>query len=104
MPFSGAHSRGWGAHVSLITDEAAYRGILDEMQDARKYRIARLGATDMDDGGVLKICGENIERAHPRIVVDRIEDFVDEHPARCVNQHARKDEALLLVVAQFVVP
>jgi hypothetical protein len=92
--FVYAYKLGWHPriYVSAVSIEPTVMG------------IARLGTTDMDDSGVLEILGENIEHPLPHIFVDRIEDFVDEHPARCVNQEAGEHEALLLFVAQFAVP
>ena len=64
-----------------MAGEPPYCWIFDEMQNTRDARVARPAAPDMDDPGVLKIGGENIDHALTGFLVDRIEDFVDEHPA-----------------------
>src|SRR5216684_3773120 len=58
----------------------------------------------MDDGATLQLLGEDIGNEFQHIVIEQAEGPVDEHPGRRLNQHSRKYQAKLFVLAQLSIP
>src|SRR5262249_50121534 len=78
--------------------------IFDQMQHTREKMVFALGAADIDNGGVFESRFEEIEDALASLIVQRIENFIDDHPARLMQRDTRKDQELLLVVREFLIP
>ena len=74
------------------------------MQNTLEEVVLSLGPADVDNGGILEPGVEEANHALVRVVLQRVEDFVDHHPARLVQQETREDQALLLVIGEFPVP
>ena len=89
---------------SEIGQEAPALGIFDQMQNARKEVALGLGAADIDDRCVLKFVIKEPQDAITRVVVQRVESFVDHHQTRLVQQDTREDQTLLFLIAEFLIP
>jgi len=71
------------------------------MQNAYKEVALGLGAADIDDASLLEFVIEEPKDAITRVVVQRVESFVNHYQMRLVQQHAREDQTLLLVIGEF---
>src|SRR4029078_11755210 len=89
---SGWQPRRFGG---LLTNQPALPGIGHDADGSRERRIGCAATADVHDGGVLKIAGENIQRACTRISVDRVEQLIEHHPPRSVDEQTREHELLL---------
>ena len=74
------------------------------MQSARDEVATSVGATDVDNGSILKPVLPEANDALSRFVLQRVEGFVDNEPARLMQQDTREDQALLLVTGEFPLP
>ncbi len=52
----------------------------------------------------LEVIREDIDDPLQRLVVERTERVVDEHPWRLLQHHAGKRDAELFILAQFPIP
>ena len=74
------------------------------MQNALEEVILSLGPADVDNGGILEPVLDEANHALVRVVLQRMEGFVDHYPAGLAQQETREDQALLLVFGEFSVP
>src|SRR6266478_1105892 len=74
------------------------------MQGPRKQRVCLAGAADVNDAAVLELVGEYVDDQFENVVVKRAKGAVNEHPRRCLDQHPRKHQAQLLVLAELPIP
>src|SRR5277367_6849486 len=58
----------------------------------------------MDDAAGFQFLGKDIDDQFEHVIVEQAKGPVDEYPRRRLNQHARKYQAQLLVLAQFAIP
>jgi hypothetical protein len=57
-----------------------------------------------DNGGIFEPVLAEANDAFARIVLQRVEGFVDNQPARLMRQDTSEDQALLLVIGEFPFP
>ena len=62
------------------------------------------GAADIDNTCVLEFVIKEPEDAITRVVVQRVESFVNDHQTGLVQQDTRKDQTLLFLIAEFLIP
>ena len=74
------------------------------MQNPRKEVALGLGAADIDDACLLEFVIKEPEDAITRVVVQRVESFVNHYQTRLVQQDTREDQTLLLVIGEFLIP
>ena len=74
------------------------------MQNTREEVVTNLGPADIDNRDILEGIAEEVNHALVRVVLQRMEGFVDHYPARLAQQEPREDQALLLVISEFPVP
>src|SRR5271165_966298 len=74
------------------------------MQNARIQVLSIFEAADMDQTGILEILGKDLHDTRERVDVERVEHFVRNDPARCLQNDARERETLLFLLAQFALP
>ena len=68
------------------------------MQNAREEVALGFGAADIDDSCILQFVIEEAQDAITRVVVQRVESFVDHHQTRFVQQDTREDQTLLFLI------
>jgi len=61
------------------------------MQNPFEEVVLSLGPADIDNGSILEPIIEEANDALARIVLQRVENFVNHHPARLVQQDTRED-------------
>ncbi len=83
---------------------AGARCLPHDMQHARKEVVMRFGASDINDAGGAEILQEHIHHAPPRLLVDRFQRFIDEHPIGLLQQSACEGNGLLFIAAELVQP
>jgi len=66
--------------------------------------VFAVATTDVNDCSILEFVLEQVDKASAGVLVQRIERFVNHNPARLVQHESRKDEVLLLILAEFPVP
>jgi len=74
------------------------------MQDAREQGVRLSRSADVDDPGVLKFVGEDVDDQFEHVVGEQTECAVDEYPGRPLQQDACDGEAKLLVLTQLPIP
>src|ERR1700722_12037559 len=60
--------------------------------------------TNMNDPRGFELFGKDVDDQLEHIIVEQTQGPVDEHPGRRLNQHSRKYQAQLLILAQFAIP
>src|SRR5271166_600599 len=83
--------------------------ILDEVQRAfeevmTQEVMIRFRAPNIHDCRVLKACAEEADDMLSRIVVESVEGFINDDPARFVKEDTRERKTLLLFFLEFLVP
>lgn len=101
-----ARSRGYYRRSSRPPgwDGTTLERVPDQMQGAREEVILGVATTDVNDGSIPELFFEEVDKAPAGVIVQRIERFVNHNPARLVQHESRKDEVLLLILAEFPVP
>ena len=61
-------------------------------------------AANIDDSCVLKFVIKEPQDAIARVVVQRVQSFVDHHQTRFLQQDTREDQTLLFLIAEFLMP
>ena len=74
------------------------------MKNAREEVALGFWAADVDNGGILESVLAQANDALTRIVIQRLQGFVDNQPARLVQQGTSENQPLLLVIGEFPVP
>ena len=74
------------------------------MQNARKELALGLRAADIDDACVLEFVSKQPQEAITRVVVQRVESFVNHYQTRLVQHDAREGQKLLFFIGQFLIP
>ena len=104
MSSGGRGHRPAAGNDAEVRYEASSVRIFDQMQNALEEVTLSLGPADVDNGGILEPVLAEANHALMRIVLQRIQGFVDHHPAGLAQQETREDQALLLVFGEFSVP
>src|ERR1700727_463866 len=58
----------------------------------------------MDNAGGFELLGKHVDNQLENIIVEQTQSPVDEYPRRRLNQHSRKYQAQLLILAQLAIP
>ena len=61
------------------------------MQNTLEEVVLNLGPADVDNGGTLERIAEEVNHAPVRVVLQRMEGFVDHYPARLAQQEPLED-------------
>jgi hypothetical protein len=67
-----------------VRDETNSTRIFNQVQNTIEEGVLGLGSADIDNGRLLERAVKNADDAIPRVVIQRVEDFVNDHPARLV--------------------
>jgi hypothetical protein len=84
--------------------EATSAWIFDQMQNTLEDVVLGFGAADVDDRRILEPSAKEANDPLPRVVVQGVEYFVNHEPPGLVQHDTRKDQALLLIIGEFLVP
>ena len=71
--------------------------VLDQVEDTREKASPRVRLTDIDDRRVREFLAKNIEDQTARILVEVIDCFVENYPARLVQQEPGEGELVLIL-------
>ena len=74
------------------------------MQHAREQVVVGADPADMDDTASREVLAEDLNDLHERVLLERLEHFVDDDPGRRMQHGARKAQRLLFVLAQVALP
>ena len=74
------------------------------MQNARKELALSFGAPDIDDACILEFVTKEPKQAITRVVIQRVESFVNHYQTRLVQHDAREGQKLLFFIGQFLIP
>src|SRR5208282_1727073 len=89
---------------ATVRYEAASVRIFDQMQNAREEVALGFWAAAVDNGGILQLVLAEAHDALTRIVIQCLQGFVDNQPARLVQQGTSENQPLLLVIGEFPFP
>ena len=79
-------------------------GIFDQMQNAWKEVALGFRAADVDDACVLEFVIKEPQDAITRVVIQRVQSFVNDYQTRLVQQETRQDQILLFLIGEFLIP
>src|SRR5271166_1057400 len=84
--------------------EASSVWVFDQMQNALEELALSFWAADVDYGCIPELVPAETNDALTRIVIQRLQGFVDNQPARLMQQGTSENQPLLFVIGEFSFP